>query len=160
PTGLAYYSKKAVADKYTDVKSDELSRLINAHLHSHFLSLFPEGFAVLNSDPPLTDVMTFPAIEMAHYLAQCPASPKPNSCPPNKPSCSPCGGDLPVKTIKAVTNSTTGVFMVGMIPHPFTTQAFVQDSTKFNVNYVRRKSKRDKFLKDATTEIAHKGTGS
>jgi len=152
PKGIAYYSKKALRETYKDLNPQQLPQLINAHLHSHFHETFPGGIEILNAVSPATDIMALASILRAQRIAQCPDSPLPQSCPPNKPTCKPCTSGLRTQLTKAIRNATD-TFTIGVIPHPYTTTSLTTGKPEFRARFIRRVGGRDVFLKHATPDL-------
>ncbi|KAK6535423.1 hypothetical protein TWF694_001883 [Orbilia ellipsospora] len=161
PKSIAYYARNTVAEKYRNLPAGNLPRLINAHLHAHFLSLYPKGISILNPIHPNSDVLTHESYELAQKLVVCPESPFPVSCPPHVEDgrCQLCDGKTKIQLTKDYKN-TTDVFTLGYAPHPLTLQAFVSGAVVRDLKSIRRNSTRDMFLKSVTNEIAEKGTGA
>ena len=160
PSGVAFYEPnvlsalyKPIADKLADVKADGLkllSDLITSHLHSTFLSTFPDGLNVLTTRPHETTLLAAPGAILAGALNTCPTSPMPQSCPPNNPKCRPCGS-IKVNYPSSITNDTT-TFTIGTIPHPYTLAVLLKGKNDLDLPFVRRKTERDPWLDKATEE--------
>lgn len=168
PEGVAVYDTETVKDRYgklgeTIVSSPAeglglLNELINSHLHNTWQNTFEDGIAILK---PLKQHMTAliePAIQLAHYLANCPRTSLPVSCPPNRPNCRPCVGSTPmrIQTLPQYRNLTT-LYILGVVPHPYTTATMTSMRSEIDIPFVRRKVVRDSWLSTATKELL--GTG-
>jgi hypothetical protein len=164
--GIAYYSTitientyKSLADKLTnstDVQGlDLLADLINSHLHLTFQNTFPDGIAVVKPLPEHTTALMYEAIEIARNLTQCPTSPIPKSCPPNKPKCTPCD---PAKTLKlqlvsSMQNSST-LYMIGTVPHPYTLNLLHYSRDVIDALFLRREAGRDEWVLAVTRDLS------
>ncbi|KAK6500816.1 hypothetical protein TWF506_003579 [Arthrobotrys conoides] len=158
PTSIAYYSRKIVNEKYNALQPHQLPKLINAHLHSHFLSQYPGGVQVLNPIKALSDVFSLNSYNLAQKLLQCPESPIPNSFAPQKTEQETvCGKDNIQITTQYVDTAT---FTIAGIPHPITYQGIINNRLLPELDWIRRNSSRDMFVKAVTAGIAEKGTGS
>lgn len=170
PDGVAYYDKGTIKAKYVKVAESilatpaeglsQLNLLINAHLHNTWQNDFSDGIAILK---PLKEHMTAliePALHLAHYLANCPESPILSSCPPNNPKCRPCIASTPmqIKTLPQYRNLTT-LYIIGPVPHPYTTASMTVMRPKLDVPFVRREVERDSWLSTATRELLGTGVG-
>lgn len=159
PSSIAYYSRKVVSEKYATLEPHQLPKLINAHLHSHFLSQYPGGVQVLNPIKSLSDIFSLNPYILAQKLSQCPESPIPDSFAPQKTEERvSCDKD----NIRFATQyaNNTNAFTIGGIPHPMTLQGIMNDRLVPDLNWIRRNSPRDVFVKAITERIAEKGTGS
>ena len=160
PVGIAFYDMQtlkstygAVADEIQENKVKglvSLQHLMTSHLHGTFLSQYPEGIAVLNSQGLRSTILTGPGIIIANSLNTCPESPVPNSCPPNLPKCKPCG-PMSVAFPQTVSNSTK-LFTIGTIPHPYTLSLLIIARPEIDVAYVRRQQERDVWLLKVTAD--------
>jgi hypothetical protein len=166
--GLAFYSTKTIENTYGKVNDQlganratglqSLNYLINAHLHVSWLNSFPMGIAVLKPLPQHTTIMVQSALDLATWLAQCPDTPMPSSCPPNLPKCKPCVSAPPMKiTTPARYRNTTGLYTVGTVPHPYTRASLNSMKNDIDIPWVRRTMERDLWLAELTKE--HLGTG-
>lgn len=92
---------KTVADKFTNttqaVALDLLATLINSHLHQTWQEQHPEGVAIVKPVPEHTTALLRETTDIARNLTQCPSSPMPKSCPPNRPKCKPCDANKSMK---------------------------------------------------------------
>ncbi|KAI5818215.1 hypothetical protein BZA77DRAFT_343025 [Pyronema omphalodes] len=152
PSSLADYHTP-----YPDLKPAELPELVNAHLHSTFLSHYPDGIAVLSPYPIKFASLHHSALELATRIANCPiANPLPNSCPPNIPKCTPCTKPSQITTPPKL-QDTTKIFTLGTVPHPFLTTdltnpdiSLLHDPQDRSQRFIRRKALRDPWLKSVT----------
>lgn len=174
-TGVALYNSENIKTKYAAISKkllspddfgdgmSELPRLINGHLHDTWQNTFSDGISVLKAVPKYTSQLTMPAMELARNVSQCPDSPIPSSCPPNRPKCSPCVATKPM-TIAApsafVNKSST--FTIGTVPHPYTLTSLVAEKLPppNYVKFIRRDTKRDSWIFDATRKIYKDGIPS
>jgi hypothetical protein len=163
--GVAYYSKETISEKYKAVSEklangtqaeglDELATLINSHLHLTFQNTFKEGVAVVKPLPEHTTALMYEAIDIARNLTQCPTSPIPDSCPPNRPKCTPCDPShpLPLKLLPSYKNSSS-LYSVGTVPHPYTLTSLHYTRDELAGDFVRRTTKRDSWIHAATKEL-------
>jgi len=156
PAALAYYTPEVVAEKYKGLEPAQLPALVNAHLHSTFLSHYPDGILLLSPFPDKFGALHHPALELANRIASCPANnPLPESCPPNLRKCTPCKKPAAISTPSRL-EETTKSFTLGTIPHPFVTIELSNDVSLMNdpehtlLRYIRRKSVRDPWIKEVT----------
>lgn len=173
-SGVAFYSHDRIHQRYEKVAAElvenraaglsSLLALINSHLHLAWRSTFPHGIAVLKPHPEHTSHLVAPALTLATFLAQCPPSPMPASCPPNMPRCTPCilSSPLRVTTPPRYRNVST-LFTIGTVPHPYTLASLEQlagATNSLDVAWVRRKQeKRDNWLFVITQELLGTGIG-
>jgi hypothetical protein len=160
--GIAYYSTdiitksyKTIADKLTNATQAEgltlLSSLINSHLHLTFQELHPEGLAIAQPLPEHTSSLIEPSIDIARNLTQCPSSPIPKSCPPNRPKCVPCSTkNAPKLQLFPEFVNSTKFFTVGTVPHPYTINSLHYTRDNLDVSFLRNNAKRDLWLKTLT----------
>jgi hypothetical protein len=165
---LAYYDSNTVRDRYPKI-ADEitgtgaqgllvLNQLTTAHLHSTWQNIFSQGIAVLKPQPQHTTAVIQPALTLAQFLAQCPESPMPASCPPNKPKCKPCVSSTPLKiTTPPAYRNTSELYTIGTVPHPYTHALLTSLRDDIDVPWIRRDSSRDHWLSTLTKEAL--GTG-
>lgn len=166
---IAYYNRKTVANSYKVVsdkigaKNDAeglrmLGLLINAHLHITWQNTFSDGVAVLKPLPQHTTALVEPAVEIARNLTQCPTSPIPISCPPNRPKCAPCLTSQPkeIQMLAHYRNITT-IYTVGTVPHPYTFTSLHYRKEALTTRFLRREAERDMWLATSTKELL--GTG-
>ncbi|KAA8904825.1 hypothetical protein FN846DRAFT_984158 [Sphaerosporella brunnea] len=157
PVGLADYSPETQQKQYKGLMAADLPDLVNAHLHSTFLSHYPDGIQVLSPFADKLEPLHHDALELANRIAACPVkNPFPDSCPPNLQKCMPCKNPLPITTPNHLTE-TTKSFTLATIPHPFTTIELTTDSISLlndhqaqSFRFIRRKSIRDKWIKEVT----------
>jgi hypothetical protein len=170
PGSIAYYGVATLKEKYEPIRElleadhigaamELLPDLINSHLHLTWQNLFPKGIAVLKPIPESTTALIEPAIEVARNLSQCPLSAIPTSCPPNNVKCKPCVANKVLISTPKVFRNDSGLFSIGTVPHPFTTQSLVRqiDSKSMNIRFIRRETKRDIWIHALTKELL--GTG-
>ncbi|KAF1951101.1 hypothetical protein CC80DRAFT_528618 [Byssothecium circinans] len=167
-SGIAYYSSyalsnnyagkyRSVSEKMTSTTSVEglelLASLINSHLHLTFQENYPEGLAVVKPLPEHTTALTDEAIDIARNLTQCPASPMPKSCPPNRLTCKPCDPTKTqrVKLIETLQNSTKQ-YTVGTVPHPYTLTSLHYTRDTIDPQFTR-KNPRDIWINEVTKDI-------
>ncbi|PQE17351.1 hypothetical protein CJF31_00005773 [Rutstroemia sp. NJR-2017a BVV2] len=165
---LAVYNMKTVEEKYPPVYSaidankaqglKRLNELITSHLHGTWQNIFTKGISVVKPKPEHMSYAIEPALKLAEFLAQCPESPMPASCPPNRAKCKPCVASSPMKiaTPKAYLNST-GLYTIGTVPHPYTMSLLSSFRDSIDVRWIRRESDRDPWLMELTQGIL--GTG-
>ncbi|KAF3204642.1 hypothetical protein TWF192_007314 [Orbilia oligospora] len=158
PTSIAYYSRKVVNDKYATLEPHQLPKLINAHLHTHFLSQYPGGVQVLNPIKALSDVFSLNSYKLAQKLLQCPESPIRDTFAPQKTEERPLCGNENIRITTQYVD--TAAFTIAGIPHPMTFQGLMNNRLIPELDWVRRNSSRDIFVKAVTEGIAQKGTGS
>ncbi|KAK9368105.1 hypothetical protein V1509DRAFT_579622 [Lipomyces kononenkoae] len=159
---LAQYSPDFVPNNYKRLSEDKLPELINAHLHSTFLSRFKQGgISVLDPFPQSAHAISFPSLAMATALATCPAVEFELYCPSNIPNCFKCSKSLRkdfVKSVSAIPDSPS-TFVIITIPHPVTSIALSHSASDVTADIVRRETSRDLFVRTATSEIIKKGLG-
>ncbi|KAI9777098.1 MAG: hypothetical protein M1839_009054 [Geoglossum umbratile] len=168
---LAYYDEATIAKKYkvlgekmakTETRAEGyvlLSQLINSHLHNTFQNIFSGGIAVLKPNPEHATVLVEPALRIAKLLAQCPESPIPASCPPNR-SCNPCASSHPLSiSTPQIFRNESNVYTIGTVPHPYTFLSLTNASEMIDVAFIRRKTVRDPWILGATKELAAKEVG-
>jgi hypothetical protein len=166
--GIAYYSTdvinknyKTVADKLTNTTQAEglnlLGSLINSHLHLTFQELHPEGLAIAQPLPEHTTSLIEPSIDIARNLTQCPSSPMPKSCPPNRPKCVACSTkNAPKLQLFPEFVNTTTFFTIGTVPHPYTINSLHYTRDNLDVSFLRNNAKRDLWL----TTLTQKSIGT
>ena len=165
---LAYYDSKTVTDKYPKIADDIvgagakgmmiLNQLTIAHLHSTWQNNFQKGIAVLKPNPEHMSAIIEPALTLAKFLAQCPESPIPASCPPNNLRCKPCVASTPLKiTTPYAYRNTSELYTIGTVPHPYTFALLNSFRDEIDVRWIRRESERDPWLTTLTKELL--GTG-
>jgi hypothetical protein len=163
--GLAYYNMDVVNNKYKTVR-DKLSNttkveglelladLINSHLHLTFQETHPDGIVVVKPLPEHTTALTYNAIEIGRNLTQCPSSPMPKSCPPNRQKCKPCDANnpLPFKLVPTFKNSTKQ-YSIGIVPHPYTLTSLHYMREDVDARFLRKETDRDPWLTALTKEL-------
>lgn len=168
PEAVAYYDLETVSSKYALVDQTildsvpkglrMLNQLMNAHLHNTWQNVFSDGIAVLKPLPAHMTPVVQPALELAQFLAQCPESPIPTSCPPNRPKCKPCVASTPMKiSTPAQYRNISTLYTIGTLPHPYTLLLLNAMRERIGVPYIRRNTARDQYLTAITKEFL--GTG-
>ncbi|GAB7360393.1 hypothetical protein MBLNU230_g8350t1 [Neophaeotheca triangularis] len=166
PKSIAFYSTKNIMNKYPLVKeklSDKTTKaeglallpsLINSHLHTTWQSQFSKGIEVLKPLPEHTSNIVDPAIDLARNLTQCPESPIPASCPPNIPKCKPCDSDHPLPlSLPPIFHNVSTLFTIATVPHPYTLNSLTSTRENIDIKYIRRETKRDSWIMQATKEL-------
>ncbi|KAH8697668.1 hypothetical protein BGW36DRAFT_397328 [Talaromyces proteolyticus] len=161
---LAYYHDSTITSSYPKLAEKHVSstvngrlalaELINAHLHTTFLNIFPSGIAVLKPLPEHTSALIEPAMHLAKSLIKCPRSESP-SCPPNRPTCQLCDPQskpLPISQPQSFKNTTTA-YTIGTLPHPYTLISLQHTSGDIDVKYIRRETSRNPWLTEVTKEL-------
>lgn len=168
PSSIAYYDMDVVNGRYPKIAEELpiskskgmklLNRLINAHLHNTWRSLFSSGISVVKPIRTHMTAIVEPAVQLAEFLAQCPSSPIASSCPPNNRKCNPCVSTTPMRisTPPHFRNIST-MYTIGVVPHPWTTTSLDALTTSVDVPFIRRKTERDRWLQLTTQELL--GTG-
>ena len=165
---LAYYNDKTIHDKYPKIAEDilgtgaegmqKLNQLMISHLHSTWQDIFSGGIAVLKPQPKHMSSVVEPALKLAEFLAQCPLSPMPASCPPNRPHCKPCVASIPMRiTTPYAYRNTSTLYTIGTVPHPYTHGLLSSFREEIDISWIRRESERDPWLSTLTKELL--GTG-
>ncbi len=169
PEAIAFYDSGTVSARYAKIGEaivespgkglKLLNRLMNAHLHNTWQNIFSDGIAVLKPLPAHMTAVIEPALKLAQFLAQCPESPIPASCPPNRENkCKFCGATTPLKiTTPGQYRNVSTKYTIGTIPHPYTLISLNAMKDVIDVPYVRRDTARDLYLTTATKELL--GTG-
>ncbi|KAF2036043.1 hypothetical protein EK21DRAFT_52600 [Setomelanomma holmii] len=160
--GMAYYTTETISSKYGTV-NDKLSNttqaeglellasLINSHLHLTFQEQHPEGVVIAKPLPEHTTALTWEATQIARNLTQCPASPMPKSCPPNRAKCTPCDANKPKKLQEFPEFvNTTKFFTIGTVPHPYTLTSLHYTRDTLDANFLRTTAVRDLWVKELT----------
>lgn len=151
PEALAFYDMGTIAEKYPKVAeaiaSDKanglqaLNQLIVSHLHSTWQNMFSDGIAVLKPVPEHTSTLIAPAQELAEYLAQCPESIMPSSCPPNRPKCRPCVASHPMQiSTPPFYRNRSSLYTIGTVPHPYTFATMTGFRESLDIPWIRRES--------------------
>lgn len=160
--GIASYSTatisskyKTIADKLTNTTKAEaltlLESLINSHLHLTWQEQHPEGVTVVKPVPEHTTALMFEATNIARNLTQCPASPMPKTCPPNRPKCKPCDANKAMKLqIFPEFVNTTKFFTIGTVPHPYTLTSLHYTRDTVDSNFLRNNAERDLWIRKLT----------
>lgn len=166
---IAHYDSETVASKYPtlapkiidspDEGRQKLDVLINSHLHSTWQNIFRNGIAVLKPLPAHSTGLVATALELAEMLAECPESILPSSCPPNLPDCHPCVASRMQIKLRGDFKNDSSLYSIGTVPHPYTTLSLSNMSDEFTVSDVRRRTKRDLWLKSITQYILGSGRG-
>ncbi|KAG9233887.1 hypothetical protein BJ875DRAFT_462938 [Amylocarpus encephaloides] len=168
PDSIAYYDNKTVTEKYSKIAKEiqddpakglqALNKLMISHLHTTWQNRFSDGIAVLKPFPEHMSAAVAPARKLADFLAQCPESPMPASCPPNKPKCNPCVSSTPlvISTPPNYINTST-LYTIGTVPHPYTMAVLSAFRDDIDVRWIRRESERDPWLTKLTKLLL--GTG-
>ncbi|KAF1941972.1 hypothetical protein EJ02DRAFT_185646 [Clathrospora elynae] len=146
---------KTVADKLTNTTQAEgldlLANLINSHLHLTWQEQHPEGVAVVKPLPEHTTALMYEATNIARNLTQCPTSPIPKSCPPNRPKCKPCDANKAMKLQEFPEFvNTTKFFTIGTVPHPYTLTSLHYTRDAIDSNFLRNNAKRDIWIRELT----------
>ncbi|PVH94338.1 hypothetical protein DM02DRAFT_194222 [Periconia macrospinosa] len=172
--GIAYYSKhvlgkkyggksRAVVEKMSNSTYPEglelLSNLINAHLHLTFQETYPEGISIVKPLPEHTTALMYEAIDIARNLTQCPTSPMPKSCPPNRQNCKYCDPAHPMKMqLQPALVNSTKQYTIGTVPHPYTLTSLHYSRDSITPQFLRNEAKdRNMWLTALTDKIAAEG---
>ncbi|KAJ4356244.1 uncharacterized protein N0V89_004274 [Didymosphaeria variabile] len=154
--GLAYYNMDVVKlTNTTQVQGlDLLADLINSHLHLTFQETHPDGIAIVKPLPEHTTALTYNAIEIGRNLTQCPSSPMPKSCPPNRQKCKPCDPNkpFPFKLVPTFMNATKQ-YSIGTVPHPYTLTTLHYMREDIDANFLRKETGRNPWLTALTKEL-------
>lgn len=166
--GIAYYTTDVISSMYGTVHDkltnttqaeglDLLASLINSHLHLTFQEQHPEGVAIAKPLPEHTTALMFEATEIGRNLTQCPSSPMPKSCPPNRSKCKPCDHHKPMKLQQNPEFvNTTKFFTIGTVPHPYTITSLHYTRDIIDANFLRTTAKRDLWIKELTRNAVGK----
>lgn len=167
PDAIAFYDSSSLADLYKPLVSTlskdkaaglrDLAQLITSHLHLTFLSTFPAGITILTPYESSSSLLTLPATHIARYLATCPSSPIPSSCPPNRPHCTRCS-TANIATAEFHSN-VSNVFTIGTIPHPYTLTSLLAHTKDITIRHIRRDTDRDRWLSAVTQKTLGKLIG-
>lgn len=157
PNSFADYTPEVIKSKFPELKFSDLPALINSHLHENFLTIYPGGISLLAPFPESLGAIHYPSSILSNRIAFCPpGNPALLSCPSNKPNCSPCKKTLKILPTRELTNKT-GVFNLGVIPHPYTFAALRHpdinlstDPEDRSLRFIRRKTDRDEWLREVT----------
>lgn len=174
-SGIAFYSTSILSTHYALIKSKLASPstlpealallppLINSHLHMTWQNTFTSGIAVLKPLPEHTTSLIAPAIDIARNLSQCPDTPIPASCPPNRPKCKPCVARQPLLiSTPPVFRNTSTLFTIATLAHPYTLTSLLRQKPidEFSIPFVRRETARDPWILAATKELLGLGLSS
>lgn len=165
---LAFYDDNIIKDKYPKIAKDIvgngakglqlLNELVVSHLHSTWQNIFDEGISVLKPKPDHMTHAVGPAHKLATFLAQCPTSPLPSSCPPNRSRCKPCVAATPLKiSTPATYRNTSGLYTIGTVPHPYTMALLTSFKDEIDIPWIRWESERDLWITSLTSLLM--GTG-
>lgn len=165
---LAYYNSKMIQDRYPKISDSIigggakglqlLNQLMVSHLHNTWQNIFSNGIAVIKPQPVHMSAIIEPTLKLAEYLAQCPESPMPASCPPNRPRCNPCVSSTPMKiSTPPAFRNTSGLYTIGTVPHPYTMALLTSFREFIDIPWIRRESERDPWVFTVTKELL--GTG-
>jgi len=148
---------KPIADKFTNTTLAEayglLASLVNSHLHLTFQEQHPDGIVVAKPLPEHTTALMYEAVDIARNLTQCPTSPVPKSCPPNRPKCKPCHPNKPPKSRESPAFvNTTKSFTIGTVPHPYTITSLHYTRDTLDTNFLRSNAKRDLWIWELTKQ--------
>jgi hypothetical protein len=171
PAAIALYDLPTLKSKYAKVSEGltelnakglkTLRQLMNAHLHHTWQNVFSQGILVLKPCPEHTTALVEPAKQLANFLAECPVSPIPSSCPPNIPNCRFCVAKEPMKisTPEQYQNESS-LYVIGTVPHPYTRISLHGLREKIDVPYIRRSTARDQWLYVVTKHLLGTGVSS
>lgn len=172
--GIALYSHRimskkyggkarAVVEKMTNSTSpaglDLLANFINSHLHLTFQESYPDGITIVKPLPEHTTALMYETMDIARNLTQCPASPMPKSCPPNRQNCKPCdpAHAMKMQIQPALQNSTTE-YTIGTVPHPYTLTSLHYSQDSLNAEFIRKETKgRNLWITAVTEKSSAKG---
>jgi hypothetical protein len=172
PEAIAFYNSGTVSARYEKIAEaiiesppkglKLLNQLMNAHLHNTWQNIFSDGIAVLKPLPEHMTAVIEPGLQLAQYLAQCPESPVPASCPPNRDKkCKKCISSNPLKiTTPAQYRNTSTKYTIGTLPHPYTLLSLNGLKETIDIPYIRRNTARDQYLAAATKELLGTGVSS
>jgi hypothetical protein len=148
---------KTVADKFTNttqaVALDLLANLVNSHLHLTWQEQHPEGVAIVKPVPEHTTALLRETTDIARNLTQCPTSPMPKSCPPNRPKCKVCDANkgMKLQQFPEFVN-TTKFFTIGTVPHPYTLTSLHYTRDVIDTNFLRNNAQRDLWIQKLTAK--------
>ncbi|PSN68823.1 hypothetical protein BS50DRAFT_571994 [Corynespora cassiicola Philippines] len=167
--GIAYYSTeviatqyKMLADKFTNTTQveglDMLTTLINSHLHLTFQENHPDGIAIAKPLPEHTTALMYEATEIGRNLTQCPTSPIPKSCPPNRSKCTPCDPEktMNLQLMPAFKNASS-LFTIGTVPHPYTLNSLHYTRDTLDGDFLRTKAERNLWITELTKDLIGEG---
>ncbi|KAI4625665.1 hypothetical protein J4E80_002797 [Alternaria sp. BMP 0032] len=146
---------KTVADKFTNTTQAEaldlLANLVNSHLHLTWQEQHPEGVVIVKPAPEHTTALLRETTDIARNLTQCPTTPMPKSCPPNRPKCKPCDANKGMKLqLFPEFVNTTKFFTIGTVPHPYTLTSLHYTRDMIDKNFLRNSAARDLWIKKLT----------
>ncbi|KAK8248314.1 hypothetical protein HDK77DRAFT_442144 [Phyllosticta capitalensis] len=166
---IAVYDLETVGEKYKDVVKvldqngaeglHTLAQLMNSHLHNTWQNIFDKGISVLKPVPTHMTALVAEAVDLARNLTQCPDSPMPSSCPPNR-KCKPCVSNVSSRRIQLmpIYRNDSQLFTIGTVPHPYTFLSLNYQRDTVDAKFLRREVKeRDLWLISVTKELL--GTG-
>ncbi|KAF1916892.1 hypothetical protein BDU57DRAFT_248866 [Ampelomyces quisqualis] len=166
--GIAYYTAETMSTKYGTVNDkltnttqaeglQLLASLINSHLHLTFQERHPEGVAIVKPLPDHTTALMFEATQIARNLTQCPSSPMPKSCPPNRPKCVPCdvNKSMKLQEFPEFVN-TTKFFTIGTVPHPYTMTSLHYTRDTLDAGFLRTMAVRNQWIQELTKKSVGK----
>lgn len=167
PKSIAFYEASILRSQYQSIADalltdqaqglNSLAQLITAHLHTTFLNIYTSGLAVVTPHALHSAVLSIPALQLAHVLNTCSASPLPQTCPPNNSQCTPCKS-LPLSYWSSYTN-TSALFTIGTTPHPYTLSVLRAKKLDLLARYIRRETDRDPWLQLVTQKTLGKALG-
>ncbi|KAJ4297893.1 hypothetical protein N0V90_005792 [Kalmusia sp. IMI 367209] len=162
--GIAYYTKDVIDNKYKTVAEkltnttqveglDLLAELINSHLHLTFQETHSDGIAIVKPLPEHTTALTYEAIEIGRNLTQCPSTPMPKSCPPNRQKCKPCDPNKPqpFQLMPAYKNASS-LYSIGTVPHPYTLTSLHYTRDDIDAKFIRENAERNLWLSALTKD--------
>jgi hypothetical protein len=166
--GIACYTNEVISSKYGTVNDkltnttqaeglDLLASLINSHLHLTFQEQHPEGVVLVKPLPEHTTALMVEATDIARNLTQCPSTPMPKSCPPNRPKCTPCDSNKygKLQEFPEFVN-TTKFFTIGTVPHPYTITSLHYTRDNIDTNFLRNIAVPDLWMKELTRKSSGK----
>lgn len=155
--GIATYSEVAVAKLYPSLKSELLPSLISAHLHEHFLRMYPVLTVIDPTETQPSSLFRQRATAIAKAIAACPNSPQPGTCPPGSPRCKPCKSAT-VDGARSLNNIHKTTFLFATVPHPLTYLSYVHQKPNLDPRFVRG-TRRDEWVESVTSEMVDKQMG-
>jgi len=163
--GIAYYSTDNIATKYKTVAEkltnetqveglQSLADLINSHLHLTFQEVFSEGIAIVKPLPEHTTALMYETIDIARNLTQCPSTPMPKSCPPNRQKCTPCDPNKPMKMqLLPAYKNASHLYTIGTVPHPYTLNSLHYTRDTLDTSFIRKNAERNLWLIALTKDL-------
>ncbi|KAK9448697.1 uncharacterized protein V1518DRAFT_417942 [Limtongia smithiae] len=156
---FAHYTDEYVARNCKGLELSQLPDLINAHLHSTFLSRFGGGIVVVDPFLESSHILTYPALSTAYAIASCPVVAFEDFCPPNRPKdCFKCSKQFSptkkyIKFAPSIPDTTNELIFV-TIPHPLLHLALTYGTPDvMDAELVRRTTTRDVLVRALTAEI-------